>query len=152
MITGPTYLSVMWINNSVCMPRSVSNCFGQFAFSILGQRDKPFVADEENELRTPRPDLSDRPYASDYSGESYRKHYKVIETDLNSLETWRLLYYKYFGGNVLYLKSWDVLMDSVTALIKSSPLISVSKDRAQLNRIKFKSYQFWILIAKTTNS
>lgn len=42
-----------------------------------GQRDKPFVNDEENNLRTPRPDLLDRPYAPDYSGESFRSQYKV---------------------------------------------------------------------------
>lgn len=44
---------------------------------IVGQRDKPFVAEEENELRTPRPDLKDRPYSADYSGESFRRHFKV---------------------------------------------------------------------------
>lgn len=42
-----------------------------------GQRDKPFVNDEENNLRTPRPDLLDRPYAPDYAGESFRSQYKV---------------------------------------------------------------------------
>lgn len=44
---------------------------------FTGQRDKPFVNDEENSLRTPRPDLLDRPYAPDYSGESFRSQYKV---------------------------------------------------------------------------
>lgn len=43
----------------------------------LGQRDKPFVSESEHELRTPRPDLLDRPYAPDYSGESFRNQYKV---------------------------------------------------------------------------
>ncbi|XP_037956815.1 mucin-2 [Teleopsis dalmanni] len=43
---------------------------------LIGQRDKPFVNDEENNLRTPRPDLLDRPYAPDYSGESFRNQYK----------------------------------------------------------------------------
>lgn len=43
---------------------------------ITGQRDKPFVPEEENELRTPRPDLLDRPYAPDYAGESFRNQYK----------------------------------------------------------------------------
>ncbi|XP_070137720.1 uncharacterized protein js [Drosophila bipectinata] len=43
---------------------------------LIGQRDKPFVNDEENNLRTPRPDLLDRPYAPDYSGESFRSQYK----------------------------------------------------------------------------
>lgn len=44
-----------------------------------GQRDQPFVSEDEkyHELRTPRPDLLDRPYAPDYSGESFRKQYKV---------------------------------------------------------------------------
>lgn len=42
-----------------------------------GQRDKPFVSESENELRTPRPDLKDRPYSADYSGESFRRHYQV---------------------------------------------------------------------------
>lgn len=42
-----------------------------------GQRDKPFVRDDEQQLRTPRPDLLDRPYAPDYSGESFRNQYKV---------------------------------------------------------------------------
>lgn len=45
---------------------------------FVGQRDKPFVRDDEHELRTPRPDLLDRPYAPDYAGESYRNIYKVI--------------------------------------------------------------------------
>ncbi|KRG00679.1 mucin-5B isoform X2 [Drosophila mojavensis] len=44
---------------------------------LIGQRDKPFVNDEENSLRTPRPDLLDRPYAPDYSGESFRNQYKL---------------------------------------------------------------------------
>ncbi|XP_050744837.1 uncharacterized protein LOC108025352 isoform X2 [Drosophila biarmipes] len=44
---------------------------------LIGQRDKPFVNDEENSLRTPRPDLLDRPYAPDYSGESFRSQYKL---------------------------------------------------------------------------
>lgn len=35
--------------------------------------------DEENSLRTPRPDLLDRPYAPDYSGESFRDQYKVCK-------------------------------------------------------------------------
>lgn len=45
--------------------------------TLSGQRDKPFVNDEENNLRTPRPDLLDRPYAPDYAGESFRSQYKV---------------------------------------------------------------------------
>lgn len=47
------------------------------AYLFTGQKDKPFVTDLENELRTPRPDLLDRPYAADYAGESYRNQYKV---------------------------------------------------------------------------
>lgn len=43
-----------------------------------GQRDKPFVNEEENNLRTPRPDLLDRPYAPDYSGESFRNQYQKV--------------------------------------------------------------------------
>lgn len=35
------------------------------------------MGEDENELRTPRPDLRDRPYSADYSGESFRRHYKV---------------------------------------------------------------------------
>lgn len=46
-------------------------------FSILGQKDKPFVGEGENVERTPRPDLKDKPYSADYSGESFRRHYKV---------------------------------------------------------------------------
>lgn len=45
---------------------------------FTGQRDKPFVNDEENNLRTPRPDLLDRPYAPDYSGESFRNQYQKV--------------------------------------------------------------------------
>ncbi|XP_075144995.1 jiangshi isoform X2 [Haematobia irritans] len=45
---------------------------------LIGQRDKPFVNEEENNLRTPRPDLLDRPYAPDYSGESFRSQYQKI--------------------------------------------------------------------------
>uniref|UniRef100_A0A1B0A3M0 Chitin-binding type-2 domain-containing protein n=1 Tax=Glossina pallidipes TaxID=7398 RepID=A0A1B0A3M0_GLOPL len=43
---------------------------------LIGQRDKPFVNDEEENIRTPRPDLLDRPYAPDYSGESFRTQYQ----------------------------------------------------------------------------
>lgn len=51
-------------------------CAAFLSFEI-GQRDKPFVSEAENELRTPRPDLLDRKYASDFSGESLRNQYKV---------------------------------------------------------------------------
>lgn len=45
----------------------------------LGQKDELFVRDDEklHETRTPRPDLGDRPYAFDYSGESFRKIFNV---------------------------------------------------------------------------
>lgn len=39
----------------------------------LGQRDKPFVRDDEHDVRTPRPDLFDKPYATDFAGETFRK-------------------------------------------------------------------------------
>ncbi|KNC28166.1 hypothetical protein FF38_04349, partial [Lucilia cuprina] len=53
---------------------------------LIGQRDKPFVNDEENSLRTPRPDLLDRPYAPDYSGESFRNQYqKSLSSVLNQI-------------------------------------------------------------------
>ncbi|KAG4065193.1 hypothetical protein HA402_007590 [Bradysia odoriphaga] len=42
----------------------------------IGQRDKPFVPEDENDIRTPRPDLLDRPYAPDYDGESFRNQYQ----------------------------------------------------------------------------
>lgn len=52
---------------------------------LIGQRDKPFVGDEENHLRTPRPDLLDRPYAPDYSGESFRNQFKQLPAVQNSI-------------------------------------------------------------------
>ncbi|XP_030373962.1 mucin-5AC isoform X2 [Scaptodrosophila lebanonensis] len=52
---------------------------------LIGQRDKPFVNDEENSLRTPRPDLLDRPYAPDYSGESFRNQYKQLTAVQNQI-------------------------------------------------------------------
>ncbi|KAH8353875.1 hypothetical protein KR084_009958 [Drosophila pseudotakahashii] len=52
---------------------------------LIGQRDKPFVNDEENSLRTPRPDLLDRPYAPDYSGESFRSQYKQLTSNQNQI-------------------------------------------------------------------
>ncbi|XP_037924499.1 uncharacterized protein LOC119660164 isoform X2 [Hermetia illucens] len=45
---------------------------------LIGQKDKPFVPEEEHQQRTPRPDLLDRPYAPDYSGESFRNNYKDL--------------------------------------------------------------------------
>ncbi|XP_012157262.1 mucin-5AC [Ceratitis capitata] len=53
---------------------------------LIGQRDKPFVNDEENSLRTPRPDLLDRPYAPDYSGESFRNQYKQLPAIQNQIQ------------------------------------------------------------------
>ncbi|KAH8395521.1 hypothetical protein KR222_000447, partial [Zaprionus bogoriensis] len=52
---------------------------------LIGQRDKPFVNDEENNLRTPRPDLLDRPYAPDYAGESFRNQYKQLTPSQNQI-------------------------------------------------------------------
>lgn len=51
---------------------------------LIGQRDKPFVPEEENEIRTPRPDLLDRPYAPDYAGESYRRQYNKVSIRFSS--------------------------------------------------------------------
>lgn len=48
-------------------------------YIFAGQRDKPFVNDEEENIRTPRPDLLDRPYAPDYSGESFRTQYQKVK-------------------------------------------------------------------------
>ncbi|XP_067644626.1 uncharacterized protein js [Eurosta solidaginis] len=53
---------------------------------LIGQRDKPFVNDEETSLRTPRPDLLDRPYAPDYSGESFRNQYKQLSATQNQIQ------------------------------------------------------------------
>ncbi|XP_055688504.1 uncharacterized protein LOC129793004 [Lutzomyia longipalpis] len=52
---------------------------------LIGQRDKPFVGEEEHELRTPRPDLLDRPYSPDYSGESFRRHFKTTPAIQNTI-------------------------------------------------------------------
>ncbi|XP_035774820.1 mucin-5AC-like [Anopheles albimanus] len=43
---------------------------------LIGQRDKPFVPEEENEIRTPRPDLLDRPDALDFGGPSLKNFFK----------------------------------------------------------------------------
>lgn len=59
--------------------------------TLPGQRDKPFVNDEENNLRTPRPDLLDRPYAPDYAGESFRSQYKVSLPMLMHMFQFKLL-------------------------------------------------------------
>lgn len=59
-------------------------CFGS---THAGQRDKPFVSESEHELRTPRPDLLDRPYAPDYAGESFRNQYKVWRSGETNSET-----------------------------------------------------------------
>lgn len=52
---------------------------------LIGQRDKPFVSEFEHELRTPRPDLSDQPYSSDYSGNSFRSQFKVSAAIQNAI-------------------------------------------------------------------
>lgn len=44
-----------------------------FASIFTGQRDKPFVRDDEYDVRTPRPDLFDKNYAPDFAGETFRK-------------------------------------------------------------------------------
>ncbi|XP_058447342.1 putative mediator of RNA polymerase II transcription subunit 26 [Malaya genurostris] len=46
---------------------------------LIGQRDKPFVAEDENEIRTPRPDLLDRPYSASFAGEPIM--YNFIKTN-----------------------------------------------------------------------
>ncbi|XP_055609172.1 location of vulva defective 1 [Uranotaenia lowii] len=38
---------------------------------LIGQRDKPFVTEDENQLRTPRPDLLDRPF-SNFPAETFK--------------------------------------------------------------------------------
>uniref|UniRef100_A0A182P7C5 Chitin-binding type-2 domain-containing protein n=1 Tax=Anopheles epiroticus TaxID=199890 RepID=A0A182P7C5_9DIPT len=43
---------------------------------LIGQRDKPFVPEEENEIRTPRPDLLDRPDALDFGAPSLKNFFK----------------------------------------------------------------------------
>jgi len=45
---------------------------------LIGQKDALFVREDENvhEFRTPRPDLFDRPYSTDYSGESFKRLFK----------------------------------------------------------------------------
>lgn len=52
---------------------------------LIGQRDKPFVSEFEHELRTPRPDLTDQPYSSDYSGDSFRSQFKVSAAIQNAI-------------------------------------------------------------------
>lgn len=47
---------------------------------LIGQRDKPFVTDDENELRTPRPDLLDTPYAAGYNMDSFKYNYFKTNT------------------------------------------------------------------------
>ncbi|XP_053695478.1 uncharacterized protein LOC128743002 [Sabethes cyaneus] len=46
---------------------------------LIGQRDKPFVGEDENEIRTPRPDLLDRPYSSSFAGQPIM--YNFIKTN-----------------------------------------------------------------------
>lgn len=47
--------------------------FSSLGFIFTGQRDKPFVRDDEYDVRTPRPDLFDKNYAPDFAGETFRK-------------------------------------------------------------------------------
>lgn len=72
---------ICWLVSTSHEQTKTKNCREWYdgAVRLLGQRDKPFVRDDEHELRTPRPDLLDRPYAPDYTGESLRKQYKVWE-------------------------------------------------------------------------
>ncbi|XP_055301811.1 mucin-2-like [Sitodiplosis mosellana] len=51
---------------------------------LIGQRDKPFVRDDEYDVRTPRPDLFDKQYAPDFAGETFRK---TISPLLNSIHS-----------------------------------------------------------------
>uniref|UniRef100_A0A182JJE3 Uncharacterized protein n=1 Tax=Anopheles atroparvus TaxID=41427 RepID=A0A182JJE3_ANOAO len=44
---------------------------------LIGQRDKPFVPEEENEIRTPRPDLLDRPDGFAFGGPSLKNFFKT---------------------------------------------------------------------------
>ncbi|XP_058055824.1 uncharacterized protein KIAA1522 [Anopheles bellator] len=44
---------------------------------LIGQRDKPFVPEEENEIRTPRPDLLDQPDALDFVGPALMSFFKA---------------------------------------------------------------------------
>ncbi|XP_055546774.1 mucin-2 isoform X2 [Wyeomyia smithii] len=46
---------------------------------LIGQRDKPFVGEDENEIRTPRPDLLDRPYSASFAGQPIM--YNFIKTN-----------------------------------------------------------------------
>uniref|UniRef100_A0A182JX54 Chitin-binding type-2 domain-containing protein n=1 Tax=Anopheles christyi TaxID=43041 RepID=A0A182JX54_9DIPT len=43
---------------------------------LIGQRDKPFVPEEENEIRTPRPDLLDGPDGLDFGAPSLKNFFK----------------------------------------------------------------------------
>ncbi|XP_029727930.1 mucin-5AC-like isoform X1 [Aedes albopictus] len=47
---------------------------------LIGQRDKPFVTDDENELRTPRPDLLDTPYAAGFNMDAFKYNYFKTNT------------------------------------------------------------------------
>lgn len=53
-----------------------NNHFIWILIVFIGQRDKPFVRDDEYDVRTPRPDLLNRPYAPNYSGD-YRDQFNV---------------------------------------------------------------------------
>lgn len=49
---------------------------------LIGQRDKPFVTDDENELRTPRPDLLDRPYSAGFHMDSLKYNFFKTNTQV----------------------------------------------------------------------
>ena len=50
---------------------------------FLGQKDKPFVGEEEHEQRTPRPDLLDKPFPIVYNEQqATRTNYKVYQKNI----------------------------------------------------------------------
>lgn len=55
---------------------SISQCksmLNRFQSHFTGQKDKPFVRDDEHDFRTPRPDLFDKPYSHEFGSEAFRK-------------------------------------------------------------------------------
>ena len=54
---------------------------------FLGQKDKPFVGEEEHEQRTPRPDLLDKPFPIVYNEQqATRTNYKVKDIILQKFK------------------------------------------------------------------
>lgn len=47
---------------------------------LIGQRDKPFVPEDENEVRTPRPDLLDRPYSAGFHMDALKYNFFKTNT------------------------------------------------------------------------